>query len=96
MKTTLDPIKDDRKLENYHAMLGMIAMKEKKRADAVMHFEQLYLNSIYNKYWLAKANEAAGNKDEATAIYKEVAAYNFNDIGNAMVRNEEKTKLGKK
>lgn len=94
MKTALDPIKDDRKLENYHAMLGMIAMKEKKHADAVMHFEKSDLNSIYNKYWLAKANEAAGNKDKATATYKEVAAYNFNDIGNAMVRNEVKTKLG--
>ena len=96
MKTALDPIKDDRKLENYHAMLGMIAMKEKKHTDAVMHFEKSDLNSIYNKYWLAKANEAAGNKDKATAIFKEVAAYNFNDIGNAMVRNEVKTKLGMK
>ena len=40
------------------------------------------------------ANEAAGNKDKATALYKEVAAYNFNDVGNALVRNEVKKKLG--
>jgi hypothetical protein len=42
---------------------------------------------------LAKANEAAGSKDKATAGYKEVAAYNFNDIGNALVRSEVKKKL---
>lgn len=96
MKTALDPIKDDRKLENYHNLLGMISMKQKNYADAVLHFEKSDPNSIYNKYWLAKANEAAGNKDRATSIYKEVASYNFKDIGNAMVRTEVKTKLGMK
>lgn len=30
---------------------------------------------IYNKYMLAKANEAAGNKDKTMEEYKEVAAY---------------------
>ena len=38
MKTALDPIKDDRKLENYHNLLGMISMKQKNYADAVLHF----------------------------------------------------------
>ncbi len=93
MKTAMDPIKDDRKLENYHNLLGMICMKQKNYADAIMHFEKGDPNSIYNKYWLAKANEAAGNKDKAQAIYKEVAAYNFNDVGNALVRTEVKKKF---
>lgn len=90
MKTTMDPIKDDRKLENYHSMLGMISMKQKNYAEAIMHFEKANPNDIYNKYWQAKANESAGNKDKATALYKEVAAYNFNDVGNALVRTEVK------
>lgn len=42
---------------------------------------------------LAKANKAAGNKDKAMAEYKEVAAYNFNDIRNALVRSEVKKKI---
>ena len=50
-------------------------------------------NDIYNKYWLAMANEAAGNKDKAMSLFKEVAAYNFNDVGNALVRNEVKKKV---
>ncbi len=93
MKSALDPIKDDRKLEGYHYLMGMISMKQKKYADAVTHFEKADLTQIYNKYWLAMANEAAGNKDKATALYKEVAAYNFNDVGNALVRGEVKKKL---
>ncbi len=94
MKTALDPVKDDRKLENYHYMMGLISMKQKNYAEAVGHFEKSDPNNIYNKYWQALANEAAGNKDKATALYKEVAAYNFNDVGNALVRNEVKKKLG--
>ncbi len=93
MKTALDPIKDGRKLEGYYYDMGLISMKEKKYADAVTHFEKSDPNNIYNKYWQAMANEAAGNKDKATALYKEVAAYNFNDVGNALVRAEVKKKL---
>jgi len=39
------------------------------------------------------ANEAAGNKDKAMSLFKEVAAYNFNDVGNALVRAEVKKKV---
>ena len=93
MKSVLDPIKDDRKLEGYHYNMGLVSMKQKKYAEAVSHFEKSDPNNIYNKYWLAKANEAAGNKEKATSLYKEVAAYNFNDVGNALVRSEVKKKL---
>ena len=93
MKTALDPIKDDRKLEGYHATMGMISMKQKNYADAITHFEKSDQTFIYNKYWLAMANEAAGNKDKAMSLFKEVAAYNFNDVGNALVRAEVKKKV---
>lgn len=93
MKSVFDPIKDDRKLEGYHYNMGLVSMKQKKYAEAVSHFEKSDPNNIYNKYWLAKANEAAGNKEKATSLYKEVAAYNFNDVGNALVRSEVKKKL---
>ncbi len=93
MKTVMDPLKDDRKLEGYYADMGMINMKEKKYADAISNFGKANPNAIYNKYLLAKANEASGNKDKAMSLYKEVSAYNFNDVGNALVRNEVKKRL---
>ncbi|MEP6712826.1 MAG: tetratricopeptide repeat protein [Ferruginibacter sp.] len=93
MKAVLSPLKDDRKLEGYYADMGMINMKEKKYTDAISNFEKADPNSIYNKYQLAKANEAAGNKEKAMVLYKEVAAYNFNDVGNALVRSEVKKKI---
>jgi tetratricopeptide (TPR) repeat protein len=74
--------------------MGYINMKEKKYADAAGHFEKANPNDIYVKYWLAMANEAAGNKDKANSLFKEIAAYNFNDVGNALIRNEVKKKLG--
>jgi tetratricopeptide (TPR) repeat protein len=93
MKTVLDPIKDSRKLEGYEYDMGLLSMKQKNYADAVSHFSKADPLPIYNKYMLAKANEAAGNKDKASSLYKEVAAYNFNDNGNALVRSEVKKKL---
>jgi len=94
MKTVLDPIKDSRKLEGYHYDMGLLSLKQKNYGDAVKHFEKTDPQAIYNRYMLAKANEGAGNSDKANALYREVAAYNFNDVGNALVRTEVKKKLG--
>ncbi|MBA3648668.1 MAG: tetratricopeptide repeat protein [Chitinophagales bacterium] len=92
-KKTLEPITDPNKLNFYHFSLGYIAMKQKNYGDAVNHFQESNPNlSVYNKYWLAVANEAAGNKDQANAQYKEVSEYNFNGIDYALIRNEVKNK----
>jgi tetratricopeptide (TPR) repeat protein len=93
IKTTLQSVNDPNKMQGYEQVMGYISMKEKKYADAVGHFEKGSPGDIYNKYCLAKANEAAGNKDKAMSLYKEIAAYNFNDVGNALIRNEVKTKV---
>ena len=93
MKTTLQPVNDPTKLWRYEMAMGYINMKEKKYADAAGHFEKADPNDIYNKYLLAMSHEAAGNKDKAASLYKEIAAYNFNDVGNALIRNEVKKKV---
>lgn len=93
MKKTLEPIDDKRKLEGYEHDMGLLEMRKGNYSAAVSHFEKANPNDMYNRYCLAKANEAAGNKDKATALYREVAAYNFNDVGNALMRNEVKKKL---
>jgi tetratricopeptide (TPR) repeat protein len=95
MKTTLAPINIPTKLQDYEMVLGYISMKEKKYADAISHFEKANPNSVYTKYWQAMANEAAGNKDKATELFKQVSTYNFNGVDYAVVRNEVKKKLAK-
>jgi len=89
IKTTLDPITDPNKLDQYHFAMGYISYQQKNYADAVSHFEMSHPEfSVYTKYWLARANEAAGNKEKAEALYKDIAMYNFNGIDYALVRNE--------
>ena len=89
IKSTVKPITDPKKLDQYHFALGYIAYRQKNYADAVSHFEIAHPDlSVYTKYWLAKSNEAAGNKDKAEALYKDISTYNFNGIDYALVRNE--------
>ncbi len=92
MKTSLQPVNDPLKNEGYEFLMGYISMKQKNYADAVSHFEKSDPNVIYNLYWLAMANEAAGNKDKAKDAYKKIAVYNFNDVGYALIRNDAKKK----
>lgn len=93
IKTTLDPIQSPRKLEDYEALMGYISYQQKDFPSAISHFEKANRLSVYNRYWLAKAYEASGDKDKAMAIYKELANYNFNDIGFALIRNEVRKKV---
>ena len=93
IKKTLEPLTDPTKLDGYEFALGFIAYKQKNFADAVAHFEKTQQISVYNKYWLATAYEANGNKDKANALYKEIVDYNFNGIEFALVRNEVKKKV---
>lgn len=94
MKTTLDAIKTPTKLQGYEMVMGFICMKEKKYADAISHLEKTNPTDIYAKYWLAMADEGAGNKDKALEIYKQLAVYNFNSPDYALIRSEAKKKAG--
>lgn len=93
MKKTLAPINNPLKLESYYRLLGLINAKQNNFEQAVKHFEMADKNNVYNRYCLAKAYESAGQKDKAMQLYKEIADYNFNDIGYALVRNEVKKKV---
>lgn len=92
-KNDLAGINDPTKLEQYNFLKGEIAMHEKKYADAVAYFEKADLDDIFAKYKLAMANKKAGNEEKAMQILKEISEYNFNDIGNALVRKEVKDML---
>lgn len=92
LKTILEPIKNPNKLEGYEYVLGQIAYRQMDYKKAVDHFAKTNLQNVYNKYWLAKAYDGAAQKEKASTIYKELANYNFNDIGYALIRNEVRKK----
>jgi len=78
-----------RKLERMHEIHGMAAWYRGDYAGAVEHLSQGdHLNNMYTKYYLARANEEAGNADEAARLYEELAVYNFNGPGYAMFRKD--------
>lgn len=94
MKTTLASINDPKKLQGYHFLNGYINMKEGKYEEAIKQFKQSnYKNNMYMKYMLAMAYEKAGNVDMSVVLLHQLADYNFNNVGYALVRKEVKGKL---
>ena len=59
---------------------------------AAAHFEQGNLNDPYIKYQYAVALEGAGDKDKATRLFRELAVYNFNNGGYALIRKDAQQK----
>ena len=78
-----------RKLERMYEIKGMSAWYQEDYAGAVANLSDgNLLNNMYTKYYLARANEEAGNADEAARLYDELAVYNFNGPGYAMFRKD--------
>jgi len=78
-----------RRLERMHEILGLSAFYQGDYASAVEHLSAGdHLNNMYTKYYLARANEEAGNADEAARLYAELAVWNFNGPGYAMFRED--------
>lgn len=84
-----------RKMENYHDLMGLVALLQKKYGDAVKEYRQADIkNNIYIKYHLALALDGAGQKPEARKLFKEVGEWNFNAVGFALVRKDALAKAG--
>jgi len=77
-----------RKMEPYHELLGLVALRQKNYKAAVSEFRQADLTQLHNKFQLAQALEATNARDEAQKLYKEVALNNFNTIDFALLRKE--------
>jgi len=77
-----------RKMEPYHELLGLVALRQKNWKLAVSEFRQADLTQLHNKFQLAQALEATNAGDEAQKLYKEVALNNFNTIDFALLRSE--------
>ena len=90
----LAPDKNPRKLEPMHQLEGFIALYQSKYGDAAAHLRQGNLLDPYIKYQLAVATEGAGDVAQAKQLYREVAEYNFNAVGFALVRKDAQQKAG--
>ena len=68
---------------------------QKNYQTAVDHYQQANVNGVQVKHELAQAHEGTGNNEDAQKLFKEVAEWNFNGVGYALIRNAaiEKTKM---
>lgn len=90
----LAPDANPRKLEPMHQLMGFIALYQGKYKEAVGHLRQGNPFDPYIKYQLAVAKEGAGYTAEAKQLYREIADYNFNALGFALIRKDAQQKAG--
>jgi Tfp pilus assembly protein PilF len=90
----LAPDANPRKLEPMHQLEGFIALYQKQYSQAAEHFRHGSPFDPYVKYQLALATEGAGDAAGARKLYREVADYNFNALGFALVRRDALQKAG--
>src|SRR2546421_692261 len=83
-----------RKLEPMHQLEGFIALYQGKYGEAAAHLRQGNPFDPYIKYQVAVATEGAGDVAQAKRLYREVAEYNFNAVGFALVRKDAQQKVG--
>jgi len=84
----LEPDANPRKNEPAHFIMGLASYLQGDAAAALAHYEQSFPNNVYAKYYQALAHEQAGNDAEATALFGELASYNFTSVGYALIRKD--------
>ena len=70
------------------------ALYQGKYSDAAGHFRLGSPFDPYIKYQLAVATEGAGDVAGAKKLFREVADYNFNALGFALIRKDAQQKVG--
>src|SRR5216684_1146215 len=90
----LEPDANPRKLEPMHQLKGFIALYQGKYQEAAGHLRQGNPFDPYIKYQLAAATEGAGDVAQAKKLFREIADYNFNALGFALVRKDARQKAG--
>lgn len=82
------PDANPRKLEPVHQLKGFVAMYQGHAAEAAAHFAQGNLLDPYIKFQYAIAVDGSGQADKAKPMFRELAVYNFNTLGYALIRKE--------
>jgi Tfp pilus assembly protein PilF len=86
------PDANPRKLEPVHELKGYIALYQSNFAEAAGQFAMGNLSDPYIKYQYAVALAGAGEKDKAQRLFRELAVYNFNNVGYALIRKDAQQK----
>ena len=82
------PDANPRKMEPVHQLKGFIAAYQGNAAEAAAHFAQGNLQDPYIKYYYAIALDGSGQSAQAKPMFRELAVYNFNTLGYALIRKE--------
>lgn len=90
---SVEPNANPRKNEAAHEVIGLTALLQEDYDGAIEHYLQTDTTNIYAKYHLALAYEGAGETEKAQDLFKEVADYNFNFVGYALIREETASRL---
>ena len=88
MAAIVAPDANPRKMEPVHQLKGFIAAYQGNAAEAASHFAQGNLQDPFIKYNYAVALEGSGHADKAKTMFKELAVYNFNSLGYALIRRD--------
>ena len=88
LTTLVTPDANPRKMEPVHQLKGFVALYQGHNADAAAHFAQGNLLDPYIKYHYAMALDGSGQGDKAKPMFRELATYNFNSLGYALIRKE--------
>jgi len=92
MATLVAPDANPRKLEPVHELKGFIALYQGNFREAVGHFALGTLDDPYMKYQYAVALAGAGETAKANQLFRELAVYNFNSVGYALIRKDTQQK----
>ena len=92
MAAMVAPDANPRKLEPLHQLKGFIAAYRGNAAEAASHFAQGNLQDPFIKYSYALALEGSGQAEKAKTMFKELAVYNFNSLGYALIRRDAQQK----
>ena len=65
---------------------GVIAFDQKRHADALSHFDQTDPTNIVMTYFRGLTLDEMGRKDEAKALFRQVASFNFNQPAYSAIR----------
>ena len=91
----LEGDENPRKLEAAYWVLGVSALRAEDFASAVEHLNQAdHANNMLVRYHLAEAQQGAGNSEEADRLYGEIAVYNFNSVGFALIGRDAAANAG--
>jgi tetratricopeptide (TPR) repeat protein len=82
------PDANPRKMEPVHQLKGFIALYQGHNAEAAAHFAQGNLLDPYIKFQYAIALDGSGQRATAKPMFGELAVYNFNSLGYALIRKE--------